>query len=361
MFEHPEVLPVAEIEGAIEGLISVCREMRTPRGFIDNLFITADGQIVIAEAKLWRNPQARREVVAQSLDYASCLFRMSYAEFEAAALGGQLRGGQKPQRLWEVVPEALRLPEPEFIDAVSRNLKRGRILVLVVGDGIREGTEQLIEVLQLHAGFRFTFALVELSVFLLPGGQGRLVIPRTLLRTQMVERGVVRIEDGHVTVTPVVPASAVLEVNRFSGNISAEEFFDTMRARDPKLPEQLQRFIVQLSALGVSGDFRRALSLKWEAPDGRTVNLGIIQRDGQVWTNEAGMGSTEDFGRRYSEALASAWGGTVAAMPWGAHTKWQVRLDGKTPRIESIAGRLDAWAEVLRTQLPQLAAQTKES
>jgi hypothetical protein len=361
MFEHPDVLPLAEIEGVIEGLISVCREMQTPHGFIDNLFITADGQIVIAEAKLWRNPQARREVVAQALDYASCLFRMSYAEFESAALSGQFGARQKPRSLWELVPDAVRLPEPEFVDAVSRNLKRGRIVVLVVGDGIREGTEQLVEVLQSHAGFRFTFALVELSVFSLPGGQGRLVIPRTLLRTQMVERGVVRIEDGHISVAPVRPASTAPAANRFSGNISAEEFFDTMRAKDPNLPEQLQRFIEQLAPLGVYEEFRRALNLKWEAPDNRIVNLGIIQRDGQVWTNEAGMGSTEDFGRRYNEALASVWDGTVDSMPWGAHTKWQVRLGGKIPRVESIASRLDAWAEVLRRQLPRLAAQTKES
>jgi hypothetical protein len=110
----------------------------------------------------------------------------------------------------------------------------------------------------------------------------------------------------------------------------------------------------------VYGDDRRALSLKWDAPNGRTVNLGIIQRDGQVFTNEAGMATTEDFGRRYNEALASVWGGTVAPMRWGAHTKWQVRLGGKIPRVTEVASRLDAWAEVLRRQLPQLAAQTGE-
>ena len=359
MFEHPEVLPLAEIEGAIEGLISVCREMPTAHGRIDNLFITADGQIVIAEAKLWRNPQARREVIVQALDYASCLFRMSYAEFESAALNGQRGGGQKPRSLWELVPDGMRLPEPEFIDAVSRNLRRGRIVVLLVGDGIREETEQLVEMLQSHAGFHFTFAIVELSVFSLPGRQERLVVPRTLLRTQMVERGVVRIEDGHVSVAPARPTPAVWEANRFSGNISAEEFLDAMRARDPALPDQIQSFLEQLSPLGVYWEFRRALNLKWDAPDGRTVNLGIIQRDGQVWTSEAGMASTEDFGRRYNEALASAWGGTANPMPWGVHTKWQVRLGGKAPRVELIASRLDAWAEILRHHLPQLAAQTK--
>ena len=36
MFDHPKVLPLAEIEGAFEELIPVCREMPTPNGPIDN-------------------------------------------------------------------------------------------------------------------------------------------------------------------------------------------------------------------------------------------------------------------------------------------------------------------------------------
>jgi hypothetical protein len=357
MFDHPQVLPLTEIEGAFKELISVCREMPTPSGPIDNLFITADGQIVIAEAKLWRNPEARRKVVAQALDYASCLFRMSYSSFEAAALAGNFGGRQRPKSLWELVPDNVRLEESEFIDAVSRNLRRGSIVVLIVGDGIREGTEQLVDVLQSHAGFRFTFALVELSVFAHPASQDRLVIPRTLLRTHMVDRGVVRIEDGQVSVVPAKPARATSDAIKSSGNISEEVFLDKMRDLSPALPEQIRSFLEQLSTLGVYGEYLRALNLKWDAPDGRTVNLGIIQRDGLVWTNEAGMTSTENFGRQYNEALASVWGGTADPTPWGAHTKWQVRLGGKTPRITAIAGRLDAWAEVLRRHLPQLETQ----
>lgn len=90
-----------------------------------------------------------------------------------------------------------------------------------------------------------------------------------------------------------------------------------MRDLNPSLPDQIQRFLEQLSRLRVYGEYLRALNLKWDAPDGRTVNRGIIQRDGLVWTNEAGMNSTEDFGRRYNEALASAWGGTADPSPWG--------------------------------------------
>lgn len=45
-------------------------------------------------------------------------------------------------------------------------------MVVVVGDGIRAETERLTDALQLHAGFHFTFALVEMGVFKLPEGSG---------------------------------------------------------------------------------------------------------------------------------------------------------------------------------------------
>src|SRR3546814_16571370 len=48
------------------------------------------------------------------------------------------RGQQAPTRLYDLVhghPEAL--DEAEFIDAVSLNLRLGRMLAIVLGDGIR--------------------------------------------------------------------------------------------------------------------------------------------------------------------------------------------------------------------------------
>ena len=360
MFEHPEVLPLEQIESGFDELVSVCREMPTKHGPIDNLFMTANGEVVIAEAKLWRNPEARRKVVAQALDYASCLFEMGYEEFEQAALKGDFGSRPRPGRLYELFPESDRLPEHEFVDKVSRNLRSGRIVVLVVGDGIRTETERLAEALQSHAGFRFTFALVELSVFALPSGE-RLVVPRTLARTQLIERGVVRIEGGGIAVGPGSPAPAVVSATRsVPGSISAEEFFEAMQQRDPRLPEALKAFLEAVAPLGVFPEFRRALNLRWETPSGRLANLGIIQRDGQVWTSESVGVLGEPLSREYNEALASALGGRPEPMPHGAITKWQVRFDGKIPRIEELTDKLGAWAEVLREFLPKVSAQMPE-
>jgi len=67
-FRFPQVLPVAEIEPAFGDLFPVCSELPTPAGYADTLFVTGDGNLAIVECKLWRNPQARREVVAQIID-----------------------------------------------------------------------------------------------------------------------------------------------------------------------------------------------------------------------------------------------------------------------------------------------------
>src|SRR5688572_30301723 len=61
-FLHPECLPVNEIDRAFEGLIPVCMELATDAGPLDILYVTPKGRLAVVEAKLWRNPEARRKV-----------------------------------------------------------------------------------------------------------------------------------------------------------------------------------------------------------------------------------------------------------------------------------------------------------
>ena len=197
--QHPAILPVADIEPGFGEPIPVAREVPCDRGFIDNLYLTPSGDIVLVETKLWRNNEIRREVVAQALDYVSALTAMSFAEFEQAACRGL--GG--PRRLYDLIsshPDAL--DEASFIDAVAANLRHGRLLVMVMGDGIRRETEALGSLLQSHAGAHFTFALVELAAWRTATGS-LLVIPDTLAKTVMIERGIVRLADTAARIEPV--------------------------------------------------------------------------------------------------------------------------------------------------------------
>jgi hypothetical protein len=57
------------------------------------------------------------------------------------------------------------LDEAQFVDAVERRLRTGRLLILIIGDGIQEGVEALTEHLQMHAGIHAGMALVDLSIW----------------------------------------------------------------------------------------------------------------------------------------------------------------------------------------------------
>jgi hypothetical protein len=95
----PACLPISEIEPGLGRFMPICREFRTPHGYIDNLLMTPAGDIALVETKLFRNPEARRLVLAQVLEYAMAVFRMDFAAFEQEALRGQFSPKAKPASL----------------------------------------------------------------------------------------------------------------------------------------------------------------------------------------------------------------------------------------------------------------------
>lgn len=200
LYRHPRALPVAEIDESFSGLVPVCREMETPVGPVDVVYVTPTGRPVIVEAKLWRNPEARRKVIGQVLDYAKELSRWNFEAFDAAVRRARrTEDGAQPKGLLEVLGIAADSPEAAgFFDAVTQNLRRGDLLLLIVGDGIREGVGAIAEFLEGHGSLHFTFGLVEMAIYRLPEG-GQLVQPRVLAQSTIVRRIVVDLR--HETMT----------------------------------------------------------------------------------------------------------------------------------------------------------------
>jgi hypothetical protein len=144
LFDNPEIIPTDDVDNSYGPLVPLCRELVTDAGRIDAIFINERGLLTIVECKLWKNPQARREVVAQTLDYVSALAGWSYADLceqVAAAVGRQ---GNIP---FEVVRKRVGsgLSERRFAEVVSQSLREGRLLVLIAGDSFREGVQSLTE------------------------------------------------------------------------------------------------------------------------------------------------------------------------------------------------------------------------
>jgi hypothetical protein len=189
----PTCLPIAEIDPLFLMAVPICRELTTPAGAIDNFLVTPSGLPVLVECKLWRNPEGRREVIGQILDYAKELALWTSSDLQREA--GR-RVGRDGNVLLDLVREhGHEVDEIDFNDALTLNLKRGRFLLLIVGDGIRIGVETIAEYLQGHSGLHFTLGLVELPVYQLTDG-ARIVVPRVLAKTQTLVRSVIEVPDG---------------------------------------------------------------------------------------------------------------------------------------------------------------------
>ncbi len=97
------------------------------------------------------------------MDYAKEFASCQYEDLSQAI---QETTGSSSNLLFDTVAKEVgELDEATFVDSVSRNLARGRFLILIVGDGIREGVENISNFLQKHAGLDFTFGLVELGLY----------------------------------------------------------------------------------------------------------------------------------------------------------------------------------------------------
>ena len=235
---HPECLPISEIDPMFASPVPICRELVTPAGAIDNFMVTPSGLPVVVECKLWRNPEGRREVVGQILDYAKELSRWSSSDLQREVNRRLKRDGNS---LLELVRAAgYTVDEIAFNDALTLNLRRGRFLLLIVGDGIREGVEAITEYLQAHAGLHFSLGLVELPIYVTPDGS-RLVAPRVLARTHVVTRYVVAVPDQHVlsgTEVPSVESEGASEHNALAEEQQRfwAEFLTGLVLDDPEQP-----------------------------------------------------------------------------------------------------------------------------
>ena len=188
LFRFPRSLPVAAIDTAYSDPVPVCRELYTRAGYVDALYINALGRLILAEFKLWRNPQARREVIGQILDYTKELASWTYEDLQREVSRALRRKGNVPYEL--VRAHAPDVDEAQFVDNVSRHLRRGEYLLLIIGDGIREGVESIVNFVQNHSGLHFNLALVEAALY--RDTADRIIVqPRVLTRTEVVRRVVV--------------------------------------------------------------------------------------------------------------------------------------------------------------------------
>ncbi|MEJ2377877.1 MAG: hypothetical protein P8Y71_21630, partial [Pseudolabrys sp.] len=357
--KYPSVLPIGSIEPAFTPAIPVCMELPLTSGYVDNLLITPLGDIVVVECKLWRNSEARREVIAQIIDYAKDLQKLSYDEFETA-IGKATR--QSNFNLFKLVASGSNEPEPPFdepifVDAVSQNLRRGRALLLIVGDGITENAERMTEFLQQNAGLHFALATVQLAIYNLPNALGRVVSPSIPLRTTNITRGIVQIEDGVARVSPPAPT---IQGQR-SSTLSEEEFFAALDTLAPKTSERLIAFLDNCADLQISWEVKKTLIVRMIVGE-LTVLPFVINSDGSVDTGYSF--GTKEFHAEFARALSAAIPGTIVSETSKTYVvKMKARRFNVLELLENSAGcrkALEVMNKALLAAQPETAPSSQQ-
>lgn len=201
LFQFPQALPISTIDPAYAPAVPICRELALPAGYADALYVNHLGRLTLAEFKLWRNPQARREVIGQILDYAKDLASWGYEDLQRQV---SLALGQSGNVLYDLVcRQSPDLNEAEFVDNVTRHFRRGEFLLLIIGDGIQEGAANIVDFVQRYGGLHFNLAMVEAALYR-DEANCLIVQPRVLARTEIVQRFV--LEGGSTQVIAAADA-----------------------------------------------------------------------------------------------------------------------------------------------------------
>jgi hypothetical protein len=351
-FNNPSLLPVEELEPAFAGMIPICRELPTPSGFIDLVYINENGFITIGECKLWRNPEARRKVIGQILDYAKDLSKWDYSKLETACLRARK---ETTKTLFGLLNEHYpEMEESSFIDNVQRNLEKGRFLLTVIGDGIRSNMEDLSNYLQRNGNLGFTLGLIELPVYKHPNKEELIITPRILAKTKEIERVIFtsseRDEGNNKHYEQDQSASKtiseVIFFERLEKEIGRKETID------------FQSFIKELTAeLNILPKLGRGkrLSLNLKSSN-ESYNFASIQENGEVWfygivnkTEEAG---SKQIGIDYLTKTAKAVKGEFinTYKEWF----WCVKRNDQYVNIIEYLRARDKWKEIISDTLGEL-------
>ncbi|MGD0461688.1 MAG: hypothetical protein ABSB74_04285 [Tepidisphaeraceae bacterium] len=284
---NPDLLPVNEIDPDFAPLVSLGREIDG----IDNLFISPRGKLAIVETKLWRNPQATREVVAQILDYAGRLSKYDYEDLEQGIRDGlkptPLDGGRSLHQYVASECPKETLSEEQFHDEVNRTLETGRFLLLVVGDGIHENIEAMLGSLHRHPRSLFSFRMIEMQIYENPMQNGsRIVIPQLVANSLEIVRAVVRVQTtGKAEVSVDIEEKESTPSGGRRRTLSEDEFFEEIEDEATKTTyRRLLKFADEIGAIAVW----RASSVSIQFPDPagskQNVTLFVLNTGGALYT-----------------------------------------------------------------------------
>jgi hypothetical protein len=156
--QFPELVPFDEVEDRPAKITVIGREVAVPSGSIDLSFLDLKGRLTVVETKLAKNPEARREVIGQIIEYASFVSQWSYDHLEREALKYFASKGKVFTSLHEAVfstsTEGVETVEEDlFTTQVDDNLGRGSVRLVIAVDELVESLRSTVAFLNSYTSF----------------------------------------------------------------------------------------------------------------------------------------------------------------------------------------------------------------
>jgi len=197
LFENIDLIKAADPAYDRIRIIPLCRELSLNDGFrnlfLDILAVTETGKLVLIECKLWKNPQARREVLAQTLEYASLMQKLSYSDL-AAKLKKHIPSGSSDPIAYLFNEKQINFDEGLLIDRIVENMRRGNFHLIIAGDGIRGDLANLVNS-SVMSGMTAELTLLEIAVHQNQTGE-ILLSPSVPSETETITRTVLVSAEG---------------------------------------------------------------------------------------------------------------------------------------------------------------------
>jgi len=149
---YPQIIPGKQIDPGSDDpprFVLLRREMPVGSWSLDHLFSDQRGVLTLVETKLFQNPESRREVIGQIIEYAA-----NAMEFWSGGSARQKatefwRNQKLPRELDEVLQKEFGedLDIEDFWKKVEENLKNGKMRLIVATDELRPEVRRMIEYL----------------------------------------------------------------------------------------------------------------------------------------------------------------------------------------------------------------------
>ncbi len=185
--QYPELIPGKQIEPGSDDpprFVLLRREMPIGNWSLDHLFVDQRGVLTLVETKLFENPEARREVIGQIIEYAA----------NAGSLWARGQARQKASEFWtkqgKALDEVLRdafdpdLDIDLFWAGVEERLEEGRIRLIIASDELRPEVRRMIEYLNREMENAEVLGL-ELKTYG-KTAEAAILVPRLIGQTQSI-------------------------------------------------------------------------------------------------------------------------------------------------------------------------------